>query len=141
MRISTLTTKEEVLVRSTIHALNNDKFLCYACHTRYPSKEKIETYKEQYRCEKPASFNVHEFVQNGVRYKFNRCIGNYFSTAAVSWLETTNQMDKGILPYPGGYLNQPNKAIEVMRIIKGEQLALSRKREEEQARKMNRGKR
>ena len=49
--------------------------------------------------------------------KYNRCIGNFHSDAAVNWIQFHEQWKVGAMPFSGNYFDQPAKAIEVMNII------------------------
>lgn len=50
--------------------------------------------------------------------RYTRCIGNFNSDSASSWIESSDFFEKGIMPFQGGYMEQPAKVIEVMRIIR-----------------------
>jgi hypothetical protein len=49
--------------------------------------------------------------------QFKTCIGNFFDYSVLSLLDVHDKLEKGILPYPGSYMDQPSKMMEVMRII------------------------
>lgn len=132
MSVSTLTIRDEVTIRSSLHALSDQRFLCSSC-VRNPKHDMI---KRLYRCETVSPEPLHTVNQEDVVLKYDRCIGNYFNHQIIQWVEVANQMDKGTMPYPGGYMDQPNKAIEIVRMIKGEQFRQAKAREQEQARRM-----
>ncbi|OGW80010.1 MAG: hypothetical protein A3G33_08085 [Omnitrophica bacterium RIFCSPLOWO2_12_FULL_44_17] len=52
-------------------------------------------------------------------YIFDRCAHFYLKNDALvrDSIEMFDFMEKGYLPYPGSYLNQPNKAIETYHFI------------------------
>ena len=132
MAVSTLTFSDEVTIRSSLHALADNRYLCTAC-TSHRNHEKI---KKLYRCEDRAPEPVHTVMQEDVVLKYDRCVGNYFNHQVVQWVEVANQADKGLLPFAGGYLEQPNKAIEIIRMIKGEQYRQAKAKEKESLRRM-----
>jgi len=48
---------------------------------------------------------------------FKRCIGNYTSEGIYSWVEAHSLYEKGVLPFPGALMDQPNKVIEIFQCI------------------------
>ena len=103
--ISALTVNEWVYLRSTLHAIDNTRFQCDSC----PEKS-----REAKACEKPNPNIVHKL---GTDLGFHKCIGNFFSGTALNWLELHNKFEQGVMPYPGSLLDQPNKIIEIFRVV------------------------
>ena len=58
---------------------------------------------------------LHKLDKNQIL--FRSCVGNFFSDVVVRWLEMYHAYEKGVLPYPGCYSEQPNKIIEVFQVF------------------------
>ncbi len=50
-------------------------------------------------------------------YEFNRCPHESIDKDIFIWIRAFNLFKAGILPNTGGWLNQPNKYIEIMNFI------------------------
>lgn len=75
--------------------------------------EQAQKYRESKGC-----FDIKPMVLHKVgNIHFNTCIGNFFDYTTLSLLDAHDKLDKGILPFPGSYMDQPSKVIEVMKII------------------------
>lgn len=48
---------------------------------------------------------------------FKTCVGNYFSPWLPQWIEAYQMYQKGVLPFPGALTEQPNKVVELFRVI------------------------
>jgi len=102
-------------LKSTLIALHNNRFLCDHCLTLYPARPKLlEKERRVKGCWDIYSDPIHKF--DGIAYK--TCPGNYYDNMVCSWVEAADSFDKGVMPFPGSYFDQPAKAIEVLRIIK-----------------------
>lgn len=63
-------------------------------------------------------------IGSEVRYqvediKFYGCIGNFYSESAVQLIELYYNYQRGVLPYPGTFLQQPSKVIDILQLIDG----------------------
>jgi len=67
-------------------------------------------------CEKDAGFDAYEI--NGDT--FRRCPVRYITEESFDALSQYQFYKNGFLPFAGGFLEQPNKFIEQMRIIEAE---------------------
>ncbi|TXH09497.1 MAG: hypothetical protein E6R04_07980 [Spirochaetes bacterium] len=103
--LSSLTVGEWVYLRSTLHAIDNPRFQCAEC----PKGSRLAK-----ACE---SINPNVVHKIGGELGYHTCIGNFFSQTALNWLELHNKYEQGVLPYPGSLLDQPNKMIEIFRVI------------------------
>lgn len=45
--------------------------------------------------------------------KFKTCPGNFTSASVIAWLTHHESFRRGVLPFPGALLDQPNKVIEL----------------------------
>lgn len=137
LEISTLNETEQIGLRSTLHAMDNQNFICSTCLGQYanmPGGESRTKMNRRYKaCETIEDRVVHQIVQDGMLLSYNTCIGNFFSTGAVMWVEAFRKFDKGIMPYQGGYMEQPNKAIDIFRIIESDHLRRADKQRKKQA--------
>ena len=110
-----------VHIKSTLHALYNKDFQCGYCLNKYnsrPDKDAmIERTKKTKGCETPFAVYVHKIVQPEFKISYKDCIGNYFSNAVVHWVIMHDHFERGVMPFNGGYFDQPNKAIEVLSTI------------------------
>lgn len=50
---------------------------------------------------------------------FSTCPGNFFSFAAIHFVELYSRFKDGLLPYGGTLAEQPSKLIEIFRTIEG----------------------
>jgi len=50
--------------------------------------------------------------------QFKRCVGNFWDAGLTMLLDAKDCFDKGVMPYPGSSLEQPNKIIEVFALIR-----------------------
>ena len=48
---------------------------------------------------------------DGVSYY--RCIGNFVSDSVLDWVNAHAKFRQGVMPFPGSYLDQPAKVIEL----------------------------
>lgn len=119
--ISSISYREHVELRSTLHALTNRDFICSQCQSKHSNradhKEMLEKTKRIKGCTTPHTMPVHKISQGGVRVSYASCIGNYFSFSAMGWVNFYNSFEKGVMPFSGGYMDQPAKLIDVMNII------------------------
>lgn len=104
--ISNLTLLEQTHLRATLHIIDNDNFKCWKCPERA---------REAKRCVKPV--DGPPFIELESDLKFKKCPGNYFSQSALQWLEMFNAFEKGTMPFNGSYSEQPNKIIDIFRVI------------------------
>jgi len=75
------------------------------------------------------SKNIKYTIDN-IGYK--SCLCNFKNPNMEYYFTLYNMYDKGILPFPGSVIEQPNKIIEILNFIK----VLQSKREEEAIKKM-----
>ena len=120
-KLSSLSHKEHVELRSTLHALTNRDFICSQCQGKFVSRrdaeEMLAKTKRIKGCETPHKVAVHRIRQGDTKLNYSSCIGNFFSFSAMSWINFYNSFEQGVLPFQGGYMDQPSKFIDVMNIV------------------------
>jgi len=106
--ISSVTNKDRVEIVSTLKALYDDRYYCNTCLIKYDDQQRKHKFCETTA---PAIIALHENIQ------YQTCPGNFFSESALYWVKAEESFEKGIMPFEGSFMRQPNKAIEVMKII------------------------
>ena len=76
-------------------------------------------------CEETKETALHAI---GTDIGFKTCIGNYYSQWLFPWIEAYQMYQKGVLPFPGSMSEQPNKVIELFRVIDSHQSEKTEKR-------------
>lgn len=108
------TMNEWVRLKSSLVCSFNTRFLCSECLKKYPTQpDRLERERRAKSCF--SELDIPIFHEGELQYK--KCPGNFFSDSAAMWIEYHNQFEKGIMPFSGGYFEQPAKAIQTMRII------------------------
>lgn len=134
--ISKLTFGDEIEIVATFNYLSNDVFNCFQCKKLYPEIRRIE----QKGCGKPIARAI--FKRRDIH--FYKCPSNFYSGLVANLVASASHFDKGILPYKGGLMDQPNKIIEAYSLIsslrKEDEIAFQKKMQSELARKSKRGK-
>lgn len=139
--------REWVSLKSSLHAAANTRFDCGTCLTSFASHPQGEKALQIERTAKACwGGNVERHViadSSGRILRFTTCIGNWSSDAWAHWLELHEAYRRGILPYPGSISDQPNKVIEIFRVIDGwqteRQIEAAKKQEAELKRSQPRG--
>lgn len=139
-KISSIQWHEFVEIKATLHALDNRQFICGECKMKYMGKGYKEDQQLKYQESKGCFKLSHRVLHRIKDLSFKKCIGNYFSYQAVSLLEAFESYEKGIMPYPGSYMDQPHKIIDAFRIISAYRTEKLIAQQEEQVRqsRMNR---
>lgn len=71
-------------------------------------------------------------------FELYTCPCQFFSSSIIDFLEANRLLKKGVLPFSGGYLEQPYKFVEINNII--EDFILKKQQEEEKKAKMKKKK-
>lgn len=111
-------------ILSTLTAIDEKKFYCEKCLSKYSGRADYETMTQKSRdlkgCfgVKPNPIHAIPLSADGSEaIRFSTCIGNFFSGTILSFSEMQRQYEKGVLPFPGSLLQQPNKIIEIFGVI------------------------
>lgn len=57
----------------------------------------------------------HRYEIDGIRY--HECLCGYRNPSISLYLDLEDKFNKGILPFPGSYMDQPAKVVEIMNRI------------------------
>lgn len=102
-------------LKSTLIALHNTRFLCSQCLTGNKGNPKLLEKERRIKgCWHTYGEPVH--MIDGIKY--STCPGNYYDENCANLIEASEIFDKGVMLYPGAYMEQPAKAIETLRIIR-----------------------
>lgn len=119
--MSTLTHKDLSEIYSTLYVLENRDFDCNQCQARFISRPDGEAMlakvKAVRNCTKIGQHVGQTFTPGPYQVNYRKCVGNYFSQSALNWIEAYGVYDKGVMPMPGSFMDQPNKAIECLKTI------------------------
>lgn len=102
-------------IRATLQAVENPDFQCSVCLSDPRGQDAVQSKRVGKACTEHRDSPL--WVLDGI--KFHTCIGNFVSESVLSWLSSYHQWKKGILPFPGGYFDQPAKAIDVFTAFEG----------------------
>lgn len=94
--------------------MDNQNFQCQYCLSRDEPGSKAQRIRKTGKgCEQPQHRPVHLHKE----LKFYRCPGNFYSVQGVYWVQVHSRFESGMMPYPGGLLEQPNKLMEIFEVI------------------------
>jgi hypothetical protein len=118
MSLSSLNEGEYVVLLSTLKSIYDKRFSCSTCLSQ-PRKELLEKTQSIMACKALSPTPRHLLQYGSLDISYRRCIGNFTSASAVQWIQAQSAFDKGSLPFPGGYMDQPAKALEILSVIGG----------------------
>lgn len=137
------------MIRATLHALENKQFLCTPCiagekySSRQDKEKMIQAEQTAKSCNALSPQTLHQIRDISGILNFRTCIGNFVSPAALNMISQYGYFEKGFLPYPGTFLEQPNKIMEAFNMIEAHRLIKSRsdaaKQEAQSKARMSRG--
>jgi len=114
---------EWVEIKATLHAIENDRFNCSKCLTKYSGREDGSAMTERVRqasgCYGAKGATLHSI---GDEIRFSTCIGNFYRPQVASLMESHRKFEAGTLPYAGGLMDQPNKVIEIFGVLTAHRL-------------------
>jgi hypothetical protein len=119
--ISSLTIPEWIELKATLHAIDNRQFICSECLNQYRGRKDFEMMTDKLKLTKSCESIQAKplFVISDIGFK--TCIGNYFAYWVMPWIEAYHRYQDGVMPYAGGLMEQPSKAIEILRAIDNHQ--------------------
>lgn len=125
-----------------MQSIKNQEFNCDVCLSKYRGRSDEAKMQAASRaakgCQTVGSQNIH-FI--GTDLGFATCVGNFVSNSAVSWIELHAHFERGVMPYPGGLMDQPAKAVEIFRIIEVWKIEMRREAQAKSEAMARRGKR
>ena len=98
------------MVFATLESLENDEIDCGKCLSK-----RTDDFRQAKGCKSIVKHNVYQ----SDNFIFHRCPGNFVRYEVKSFINTYNRMQNGILPFEGGYFDQPNKIVEILNLIDG----------------------
>jgi hypothetical protein len=110
--------EEWIRLKSTLEAMDNRKFICGECKDSYKGRSDQARITQKMR-ESKGCFGVLQRDMHHIDKEilFSTCIGNYFDFSMTYFFELFNHYEKGVMPFPGTVMEQPNKIIEIFRVI------------------------
>ena len=134
--ISHLTISDTIELRSTLHAISNQDFICSNCLSKYKNRQDAVVMTEKHTkakgCKEIRKESIFKIRQERMVLNYKTCPGNFFSYSAMSWVNMFNHFEKGVMGFPGSYVEQPNKFIDAMSVIqshKNEQIEIETERQ------------
>lgn len=78
------------------------------------SQQRILGFKERNGCDNKISKTPRQVYRN---LNFHSCFCNHLDNSFNHYLDIHENYSKGYLPFTGGFLEQPNKVIEIINLI------------------------
>lgn len=132
-----------VYLKATLHALDNRQELyCRDCMQKYRGRSDEKQMTDANRARKHCETESERRVVQVADIQFFTCPGNFWSSAAIGFLEMQIAYEHGVLPFPGSLADQPAKVMDILRVIqahKHEKMIEDQKRESMKARTQARG--
>lgn len=91
------------------------------------AEQRIEDFKNRNGCEGRISENPRQTYGS---INFHSCYCNHLDENFHHSLALQENYNKGFLPFSGGYLEQPNKAMEIINLISNLRIETERKEQE-----------
>ena len=117
--ISSLTTREYVEIVSSWFYHSNKRQ--YNCHDRVAKMQnmpnaqtRIESFKNRNGCDNRISDKPRQSYNH---LQFHNCYCNHLDNSFNSYIMLQDSYNKGFLPFSDGYLEQPNKVMEIINLI------------------------
>jgi len=135
-----MTIEDFVYLKGTLKVIEEKEFQCRLCLSKYKHyknhDEMNEGLKKTKGCEKELPKPIFRI---GEELTFTRCVGNFYSESAYNWLDLFVQYEKGVMPFPGAMVDQPNKVIEIFKVIESYKQAKLKQEHDKQMRAINSG--
>lgn len=103
-----MTLSEVIALRSTLVAAGNPRFQCESCLEKESDAARVVK-----GCEVNSSARVVSFKHLHLR----RCPANFATQGMINWVESHTLFRQGVMPFPGALMDQPNKVIELFRVV------------------------
>lgn len=103
--------------------MTNPQYRCGVCKNRYktePDKRKnlMDAMACNYIAEKPRhNYKPEHNNSENPTVKYKNCIGNHFYAKWSGIINFYEKYNSGILPFSGGFMEQPAKFVEVMELV------------------------
>lgn len=110
---------------ATLEGAYDENFNCFHCLTQYSrGKRDYEQHKETYdghlkkAREQKGCFESSEkarYISDNIHWF--KCIGNFRSDDSLDLVTAYENYKRGVLPYPGSFMDQPAKVIDCFEMI------------------------
>jgi hypothetical protein len=103
--------------------MTEPKYRCSDCKLRHKGdQQRRKKLEEAMACDYMAKSNRHQYLpdhcnKGNPAIKYNKCIGNYYFGQWTTLINYYPKWEQGILPYDGGYFDQPLKFVEAMELV------------------------
>ena len=114
---NTISNEEFIEIITTFEILSDKSqtYNCYNCVNKLAKKAKnifnARHCKDLY--EKETNF----IDAKDYRISFNTCVGNFNSPAVSEMIVIMQNFKEGVMPYPGGLMDQPAKLVEILNLL------------------------
>jgi len=111
---------------ATIEGMNDEKkkYHCYTCKNKHKEADDWEKTNRLLRERKGCFDEIMEYKVDNVI--FRKCVGNFILPNTEVYLSMWILYQKGVMPYPGSYTEQPAKIIQIFNIINARKQELSK---------------
>lgn len=141
-KLSELTFREEVTLRTTLEAVYAKQYQCGYCLNQFKNRpngeELLEATKKQKACQSPSDKPLHSVRDRVGELRFRRCPGNFVSSWGMALITAHDAWERGIPYCAGGFINQPSKVLQAFEIIELWKAERERARNESEAKRRNR---
>lgn len=122
--LNSVSNYEYIQLLATLEGQYDKAFNCFLCINQYRQKRDFDQHQELYAehlrkarelkgCFEEAE--VARFISDDVHWF--KCIGNFRGDWCKDVIEAYDLYKKGVLPYPGSFMEQPAKIIDMFDII------------------------
>lgn len=102
---------EYATIKATLHGFESKEYSCGDCQARFGGRP---TAFLDRGCKTPQKVAI---ARIGDDLSFRRCPGNFYSHSVAHWYRAYTLYEKGVMPFPGSYIEQPNKVVELFSIF------------------------
>jgi hypothetical protein len=133
-QVSILDHDEMATMISTFMVIHDEKLKCSKCIKRLTQQVR----DSRMGCSVAATADVFHYKRT---YFWDRCPANMWNGAYQELISSYRHFERGLLPFPGGLMDQPAKLIECFDLIESLILEDKKNRQEQQMAQAKRGKR
>lgn len=124
-QVSFLTTDETFSLMSTFMVIHDKSLQCGTCTKRLTQQVR----DSRMGCSKPANQEVFHFKKT---YFWTSCPANMWNGACQELISIYRHFERGLLPFPGGLMDQPAKVLECFDLIENLMIEDRKNRQEKQ---------
>jgi hypothetical protein len=116
--ISGISFREWVEIKATLQSIEDDRFNCAKCLSRYDGRPDGEVMLAKVRanmgCQEMKGAAIHK-IPSGL--SFRTCVGNFVRPGLYPLISAHRRFQQGVMPYAGGLMDQPAKLIDLFGVI------------------------